>query len=191
VEAAYALVTPGEIHTIYVHVDARQVAPTMRLTANVVVIINQFSGTVVVVVDTTEPPPPGSCTYNILRDSIFVSDGGGGADPALELTTVETLVEYGAGLEASETYAGDIQSGATYQTDEEIYGATVDVGTVVTHDWEVNATEKDDWDADDHGSGGETISFTCAGTGSIDDDATVTLGNAAIIVTVKADWEED
>jgi hypothetical protein len=189
-EEAEGVVQPGEIHTVYVNVDARQVAPSMRLTANVVIIVNWFSGTVVVVVDTTEPPPPGSCTYRILRDSIFVSDGEGGADPALELTTVETLVDHGAG-EASETYAGDIQSGATYQTDEEIYGATVDVGTVVTHDWEVNATEKDDWDADDHGSGGGTLSFMCSGTGSVDDDATVTLGNAAIIVTVKASWEED
>jgi hypothetical protein len=190
-ELAEGIVQPGEIRTVYVDVDARTMAARVRVVSNVIIVINHVTINNVVVVETTEPPPPATCSYSIKRDSIFVSNGEGGADPKLELTSVETIVSYGVGLEASESYAGDIQSGATYTTDEEVYAATVDAGTQVRHDWEVEATEKDDWDADDHGSGSGTLAFTCSGTGSADDDAVVTLGNAAIIVTMKVGWEEN
>lgn len=184
-------VQPGEIRTVYADVDARQSASGLQLAANHVIIVAGQASSVIVIVDTTEPPAPRTCSYQISRDSIFVNDGEGGTAPALELPRVETIVEYGAGDEASETWGGDLQSGATYTTDEEVYNADVDVGAVVRHDWEVNATEKDDWDADDRGTGGGTLTFTCTGTGIVDDDATVTLGNASIIVTMKAGWEEN
>lgn len=184
-------VEPGEIRTVYADVDARQSASGLQLEAKFVIIVAGQASSVIIIVDTTEPPAPRTCSYQISRDSIFVNNGEGFLDPGLELPSVETIVEYGAGDEASETWGGNLQSGALYTTDEDVYGADVAVGTVVSHDWEVNATETDTADADDHGTGGGTLTFTCTGTGIVDDDATVTLGNASIIVTMKAGWEEN
>jgi hypothetical protein len=184
-------VQPGEIRTVYADVDARLVPSRRQLMANFVIVVAGQASPVIIIVETTEPPAPGTCSYQISRDSISVNDGEGGTDPGLELTVVDTIVEYGAGLDVNETWNGNLQSGATHSTAEEVYNADVAVGTVVRHDWEVIAEEKDDWDADDHGTGDGTLSFTCTGTGSIDDDATISLGNASIIVTMKAGWEEN
>jgi len=128
-----------------------------------------------------------TCSYSIMRDSIKVIKGEGGLDPALELD-VDTIVQY-AGTTATNNYAGTIKNGDSVGTDVTIYSASVNVGTVVTHDWNVEAIEFDTLSADDRGSGGGRITFTCSSAGGTQTDSdSVNLGNAIIDVQVKAVW---
>jgi hypothetical protein len=180
------VVQPGEIRTIYANVDTRALAPGQQFSGALVINIGEINITININVETTEPEPARTCSYEIKRDSIFVNDGEGGFDPGLELDSVEVMV---AGL--SETWGGNLKSGSTYGTDAQIVSDTVPVGTFVSEDWEVNADETDTADADDHGTGGGTLQFTCSGSGETSDDDEVTLGNASIIVTVKALWDEN
>lgn len=124
----------------------------------------------------------GSCTYTFVRDNISVVKGEGGFDPALELD-VDT-----SALGSTVNFAGTIKNGASHTTDAAIDTVTVTAGTVVSVPWAVEATEFDTLDADDHGSGGGTLTFTCSGSGSKTDSDQVSLGNAIIAVQVKASW---
>jgi len=128
----------------------------------------------------------GTCSYTIKRDKITVVKGEGGADPALELD-VDTSVEHN-GTSSTVNFNGTIKSGASNGTDATIYSATVTSGTLVTHDWDIDATEFDTFDADDHGTGGGTLVFTCSGSSSQTDSDQVSLGNAIIDVQVQASW---
>jgi hypothetical protein len=92
---------------------------------------------------------------------------------------------------SSESFSGTIRSGATNTSDEEIYNATVDSGEVVTLPWEVTAVETDSWDSDDEGSGSGILEFTCVGSGQLDDEETIILGNGSIVVSVKVLWDEN
>jgi hypothetical protein len=127
-----------------------------------------------------------TCSYTIQRDKITVVKGEGGADPALELD-VDTIVHHD-GTTSTVNFAGTIKTNASNTTDVTMFSASVPSGTVVTHAWDVDATEFDTFDADDHGTGGGTLTFTCTGTGTQTDSDQVALGNAIIDVQVKATW---
>jgi hypothetical protein len=186
-EVEEGVVEPGQIRTIYVDADARGAAVGDRLDGLVSVEAGGLISRVEAGADAEPPPPPSTCAYYIKRDYIKVTKGEGGADPALELD-VDTIVSYGSGLSATNNYSGTIKSGATYGTDATIYNTSVTSGSSVNHDWDVDATEFDTWDADDHGSAGSAISFTCSGTGTQTDSVAVTLGNAEINMGIKATW---
>jgi hypothetical protein len=124
----------------------------------------------------------GNCTYTFVRDSITVIKGEGGFDPALELDVDTTA------LTSTVNYNGTIKVGATYGTDEAMGTVTVASGTVVTLPWDVEATEFDTLSANDHGSGGGSLTFTCSGSGSKTDSDQITLGNGVIDVQVKVTW---
>ena len=123
-----------------------------------------------------------NCTYTLVRDSITVVKGEGGFDPGLELDVDTTA------LTSTVNFNGTIKNGASHNTDEAIDTVTVPAGTVVTIAWDVDATEFDTLDADDHGTGGGSLSFTCTGSGVKTDSDQVSLGNAIIAVQVKATW---
>lgn len=181
------VVEPGEIRTIYVNADARGALAGDWLDGLVDIEVDGRITRVEAGAEAEPPPPPSTCAYAIKRDYIKVTKGEGGADPALELD-VDTIVSYGSGSTATNNYSGTIKSGATYGTDATIYNTSVTSGSAVNHDWDVDATEFDTWDADDHGSAGSSIGFTCSGTGTQTDSVSVTLGNAAINVGIKATW---
>jgi len=126
------------------------------------------------------------CTYTIKRDTITVVKGEGGADPALELD-VDTSVDHD-GTSSTVNFGGTIKSGASFTTDATIFINTVPSGTFVVHDWGIDATEFDTFDADDHGTGGGQLAFTCSGSSTSSDTDQVSLGNATISVRVKASW---
>lgn len=128
----------------------------------------------------------GTCTYSIKRDNIKVIHGEGGFDPALELS-VDTSVQHD-GTSSTNNFSGTIKVGASNATDVTIYTNSVPDGTLVSHDWDVDAIEFDTLSAHDHGTGGGTLVFTCSGTGTSTDSDQVTLGNATIDVQVKATW---
>lgn len=128
----------------------------------------------------------GTCSYTIARDKITVVKGEGGADPALELD-VDTSVHHD-GTTSTVNFSGTIKNNASNTNDVTIFSAQVPAGTVVTHDWNVDATEFDTFDADDHGTGGGTLTFTCTGSSAQTDSDQVALGNAIIDVQVKATW---
>ena len=181
------VVEPGEIRTIWVDADARGVAVGGWIDGVVGVDIDDDGDTVDAAAEVVAPPPPALCSSTVKRDNIKVTRGEGGADPALELD-VDTTVYYGAGGSATVNYAGTIKSGASYTTDATMYATSVSAGSVVSHDWDVEAVEFDTWDADDHGSGSDNLSFTCSGSGTQTDSMSVNLGNAKISVKIKAVW---
>lgn len=186
-ERARGVVAPGEIRTIYVGADGRRAALGQWLEGVVRLDVDGETTEIDAAAETTAPPPPAACSYTIKRDYIKVTKGEGGADPALELD-VDTVLYYGTGSSTTKNYSGTIKSGATYTTDATLYTGSVSGGTAVLHDWEVNATEFDSWDGDDHGSGSSDIGFTCRGSGSATDSMDVGLGNAIINVGIKAAW---
>lgn len=185
---ASGVVEPGEIRTLRLDVDARGLLAGDWLEGALSLEVLGELHELVAVAETAPTPPPGVCSYDIDRDYIKVTKGEGGADPALELD-VDTTVYYGASYDATRNYSGTIKSGATYGSNASIYGTSVSTGAAVDHDWEVDATEFDTWDADDHGSGGSAIAFTCtSGGGSQTDSLSVNLGNATINVGIVASW---
>lgn len=123
-----------------------------------------------------------NCTYTFVRDNINVIKGEGGFDPALELDVDTTA------LTSTVNFNGTLKVGASHTTDAGLGGATVASGTVVTIPWSVDATEFDTLDADDRGTGGGSLTFTCSGSGSTTDSDQIALGNAIIAVQVKATW---
>ena len=190
-QQAEGVVAANRIKALYGSVDARELRPGMSLRAQARLRVNiDISITINVVIVVDEPEPASTCTYRVYRDAIEVSDGEGGADPALELDDVSIEVSHGT-TSSSESFSGTIRSGATNTSDEEIYNATVDSGELVTLPWEVTAVETDSWDSDDEGSGSGILEFTCVGSGQLDDEETIILGNGSIVVTVKVLWDEN
>lgn len=185
-ELAAGVVEPGEIRSLYLDADATGLQPGQQLAGAVRVTTPEGTRALDASVSILPVASLASCAYSIKRDYIKVTKGEGGADPAVELD-VDVIVYY-AGTSATENYSGTIKAGATYGTDETVYSTSVTAGTQVTHDWDVEATEFDTWDADDHGNGGGQLTFTCSGTGSLGDSDSVSLGNAIINVGVKATW---
>lgn len=185
-ELAAGVVEPGEIRSLYLDADATGLQPGQQLAGAVRVITPERTHSIDASVPILPAASLATCNYSIKRNYIKVTKGEGGADPALELD-VDVIVYYAA-TSSTENYSGTIKAGATYGTDETIYSTSVNSGTQVTHDWDVEATEFDTWDADDHGDGGGQLTFTCSGTGTLTDSDSVSLGNAIINVGVRADW---
>lgn len=182
------VVEPGEIRTLRLDVDARGLQAGDWLESELTLEVLGDRHDLVAGAEASPTPPPGACSYEIERDYIKVTKGEGGADPALELD-VDTIVYYGTRYDDTANYSGTIKSGATYTSNQPIYGTTVSTGDEVDHDWEVDATEFDTWDGHDYGSERSAIAFTCTSRGgSQTDSQSVDLGNATINVGIIASW---
>ncbi|HKW84867.1 MAG TPA: hypothetical protein VJN68_14040 [Burkholderiaceae bacterium] len=186
-EMLSGVVAPNEIRTLYVNADTRNQAVGASLAGYVTLTTSEGALQTAAAASVAAPAKKASCSYNFKRDYITVTKGEGGLDPALELD-VDTTVFYGTGIPATRNYSATLKNGQTAGTDVSIYSDSVTDGTVVTHDWAVDAIERDSWSGDDVGTGGGTVSFTCTGTGTRYDSDSVTLGNASINVGVRVDW---
>lgn len=187
-ELEQGVVEPGEIRTIYLNADARGVDPGAWLGAGVEIETEEGVAQGEASAEVLPPPPPATCTYTIKRDYVKCTDGEGGTDPALELDPVEFSAYLAGVRRGNSSYSGTLKKGAANNTDVSLFSYSVTAGNSVTVDWEVDATEKDDWDSDDTGSGSGTLTFTCSGSGSMLSSDNIGLGNGSIEVGVKATW---
>lgn len=187
-EIAEGVVEPGEIRTIYVDADARGFEPGAWLSGTVTVETEKGEDSAELGAETAAAPPPTTCTYTIKRDYVKCTQGEGGADPALELNGYVKFYAYKSGVEVGRsTYTGTLKKGVTAGTDVTMGSGSVSSGSAVTIDWDVDAEEVDTWDADDHGSGGGSLNFSCtSGGATVYGSDAISLGNGAIEVGVKA-----
>lgn len=180
------VVQPGQIRTIYLNADARDLEPGAWLDATVEVETDEGTSAAETGAETVPPPPPAVCTYGIKRDTITVLVGEGGFNPALELG-VNTTVTDSAGNPYSASWTGSLNG--VYATNASLYTGSVATGTAVAHAWSVDAVEYDAIPAFDWAGGASGISFVCSGAGSLSDSITLSFASGGTIrVDLRAQW---